>query len=342
MNHVLNQTDIDTTTHTTSDVVAHELDTVGAWMSPQLLTVSDALTAGQARSHVRAEWRDAETIVYVFVVDHQHQPVGVVTFRDLMLAPNTDPVTGMMTASLVTVAPDDDQETAARLLGEHKLAALPVVSDGTLVGIVTAEQMTDVMEAETTEDAEKQGGSEALGVSYLDASVWTLWRKRVIWLLVLFAAEAYTSTVLQHFEAELDKVVVLSFFIPLLIDSGGNMGTQITTTLVRAMTVGEVGLRDVGRVLRKEVSTATLIGVPMAIAAFIRAWTLDVGFAVMLTVTLAVFLVLIWSAAVSSILPAVLRRLRVDPAVVSGPMITTVVDGTGLIIYFQLARLLVF
>src|SRR5699024_6742804 len=253
---------------------------------------------------------------------------------------NTTPVTEMMTASLLTVAADDDQETAARLLGEHRVAALPVVADGALVGIVTAEQMADVIEAETTEDAEKQGGSEALGVSYLDAGVWKLWRKRVVWLLVLFAAEAYTSTVLQHFEDELDTVVVLSFFIPLLIDSGGNMGTQITTTLVRAMTVGEVRLRNVGRVLRKEVSTATLLGVPMAIAAFIRAWSLDVGLAVMLTVTLSVFLVLVWSAAVSSVLPAVLRRMKVDPAVVSGPMITTVVDGTGLLIYFQVARLL--
>src|SRR5699024_3464403 len=211
MNHVLNQSDTDTGVNTS----VSEPDTVGAWMSSQLLTVGDSLSAGQARTHVRAEWRDAETILYVFVVDEHRRPLGVVTFRDLMLAANPTPITDMMAPSLITVDRDDDQEAAARLLGEHRLAALPVVSDGVLVGIVTAEQMTDVMEAETTEDAEKQGGSEALGVSYLDASVWTLWRKRVVWLLVLFAAEAYTSTVLQHFEHQLDKVVVLSFFIPL-------------------------------------------------------------------------------------------------------------------------------
>lgn len=337
MNIATNQLDTATT-----NAAVREPDSVGTWMSTHLLAVRDEVTAGQARTQIRAEWRDAATIVYVFVIDDQQRPVGVVTFRDLMLAPGGDPVADMMVSSLVTVAPEDDQETAARLLGEYNLAALPVVSDGVLVGIITADQMADVMEVETTEDAEKQGGSEALGVSYLRASVWTLWRKRVIWLLVLFAAEAYTSTVLQYFEDELDKAVVLSFFIPLLIDSGGNIGTQITTTLVRAMTVGDVQFRDLGRVFRKEIATASLIGLPMAGAAFIRAWTLGVGLEIMLTVMLSVFAILVWSAAVSSVLPAVLRRFNVDPAVVSGPLITTLVDGTGLIIYFQIASLVVF
>lgn len=166
-----------------------------------------------------------------------------------------------------------------------------------------------------------------------------LWRKRIVWLLVLFAAEAYTGTVLRAFEDEMEAVVALAFFIPLLIGTGGNTGTQITTTLVRAMGTGQIRFRDLPAIVSKEMSTGFLIAVAMAAAALIRAWTLGVGPEVTLTVCLTVAAIVLWASLVSSVLPLVLRKLRVDPAVVSAPMIATVVDGTGLMIYFWIAHL---
>lgn len=240
----------------------------------------------------------------------------------------------------LTLDADLDQEQAARLLLEHNLSVLPVVHQQQLVGFFHLEEAVSILEKETTEDAEMQGGSMPLDASYLQTSPWQLWKKRIVWLLVLFVAEAYTGTVLRSFEEQLEAAIALAFFIPLLIGTGGNSGTQITTTIVRAMAVGEVSLRNLGTVLRKELSTSTLVALAMAMAAWIRAWTLGVGPEIGLVVMLTILAIVLWSALVSSVIPMVLRRMNVDPAVVSAPFIATLVDGTGLIIYFEIAKLI--
>lgn len=196
-------------------------------------------------------------------------------------------------------------------------------------------------DAEATEDADRQGGSTPLDVPYLEATPWLLWRRRVGWLAVLFVAEMYTGTVLRHFEDTLATVVALTFFIPLLIGTGGNTGTQVTTTLVRAMALGEVRGRHLWSVLRKEMTTAVMLAACIAGLSWLRALTLGVGQDVALTVSVAVVLIVLWSALLASTLPFVLRRFGVDPAVVSGPLITTLVDGTGLVIYLSVATALV-
>ena len=249
-------------------------------------------------------------------------------------------VTDLVEEDTVAVSPLTDAEEAANLLTDRRARELPVVDgDGRLIGVLTEDEAFDILEEEATEDAERQGGSAPLEVPYLRASPWLLWRKRVVWLLVLFAAEAYTGTVLRAFADEMEAVVALAFFIPLLIGTGGNTGTQITTTLVRAMGTGQVRLRDLPAILSKELSTGVLIAIAMAAAAVIRAWTLGVGPQITLTVSLTVAAIVMWSAFVASILPPVLKKVRVDPAVVSGPMIATIVDGTGLMIYFMIAHL---
>jgi magnesium transporter len=207
-----------------------------------------------------------------------------------------------------------------------------------LIGVVTADHVADVVEEEATEDIERLGGAQPLEEPYLLAAPLRLARKRIGWLLMLFAAEAYTGTVLRHFEGELQRVVALAFFIPLLIGTGGNTGSQTVTSVIRAMAVGEVEFRHLFRVWRKEVSTALLLAAAIALAAVIRAWTLNVPGTVGFTVAVAAGMIVLWSATVAAILPLTLRRLRVDPAVVSAPLITTLVDGTGLIIYFEIAR----
>lgn len=316
-------------------------ETAASLMSPHFLTVNAEDTVGEAMERLRGFLQQAETIAYVYVnrQDHFH---GVVSFRDLTLAGSQERIEDITNVDIASVEPDTDQEEAARLLSAHRLVALPVLKDGRMLGIVTVDDVSDVMEQEGTEDAEKQGASAPLDVPYLEASPWRLWRKRILWILVLFVAESYTGTVLQAFEDQLESVVALAFFVPLLIGTGGNTGTQITTTLVRAMAVGEVTMRDLGKVLRKEISTGVLIGLCMAIAGIIRAWILGVGFEISLVVSLTVAAIVIWSAIVSSILPMLLQKFKKDPAVVSGPFITTLVDGTGLIIYFEIAKLILF
>ncbi|WP_307810683.1 magnesium transporter [Tomitella cavernea] len=317
-------------------------NSVGARMTPHVTAISEGLTIKEANRAARAQAADTETLAYVYVVDVDGALVGVMSFRDLVLAPGDALVHEVMDTDLLSVDADCDQEQAARMLIGNHLFALPVVDGGRLIGIITSDDVADILDEEFTEDAERQGGSNPLETPYLRASPLLLWRKRIIWLLVLFIAEAYTGTVLRHFEAELDEVVALSFFIPLLIGTGGNTGTQITSTLVRAMALGDVRLRDMGRVIVKELSAGSFIAITMAVAAIIRAWTLGVGVEVALTVTLTVAAIVLWSSFIGSVLPLLLRRVGLDPAVVSAPMIATIVDGTGLVIYFEIAKLIMF
>lgn len=326
------------------DLLAWPKHSVAAHMVPETLTVGPAMTAATAvdeiRGHAARVRSDSRTGAYIFVTDDDNRLVGVVPFRNLVLAGADRTVENLMETDVLALSPLTDQEVAAQLLIDHRLVALPVVdADRRLLGLLTADDAADIAEEEATEDAERQGGSAPLEVPYLRASPWLLWRKRIVWLLVLFAAEAYTGTVLRAFEEELDAVVALAFFIPLLIGTGGNTGTQITTTLVRAMATGQVRFHNVPAILAKEMSTGVMIALAMAAAAVIRAWTLGVGAEVTLTVTLSVAAIVLWASFVASILPPLLKKCRVDPAVVSAPMIATIVDGTGLLIYFTIAKM---
>jgi magnesium transporter len=214
-----------------------------------------------------------------------------------------------------------------------------VDDEGRLIGILTADDLADVIEEEATEDIERLGGSQPLGEPYLSTPPLQLFRKRIVWLMALFIAGTYTSAVLQIFSDTLAQVVALTFFIPLLIGTGGNVGSQVVTTIIRAMAVGEVRFRDVFKIVWKEARTALMLGAAMAAAAFIRAWTLGVSLDIGLTVSVTVTCIVIWAAVVGSVLPLILRQCRVDPAVVSAPFISTLVDGTGLVIYFTVARI---
>lgn len=318
-------------------------DSVAAHMVPEALTVRPDMSVGGAVAALRDDAAtlrsDSRTGAYVYVTDEDNRLLGVVAFRDLVLSDPQDTVSALTNRDVLSVSPLTDAEVAAQALMDHNLVAVPVVDDGNrLLGMLTENTAADITSEEVTEDAERQGGSEPLEVPYLRASPWLLWRKRIGWLLLLFVAEAYTGTVLRHFEEEMEAVVALAFFIPLLIGTGGNTGTQITTTLVRAMATGQVRLRDVPAVLLKEMSTGMMIALTMALAALIRAWMLGVGPEITLTVCLTVAAIVLWSSFVASILPPVLKKCRVDPAMVSAPMIATIVDGTGLIIYFMIAH----
>jgi magnesium transporter len=314
-------------------------DTAGGRMTPAFVSVAPDLTARQTILALQRLSEQAETISYVYVTDGDDHLLGVLSLRVLVLSPPEKPIAQLLNPDVVRVPVLADQEEAAHILTERGLLAVPVVDDQNhLLGIITVDDVADILRQETTEDIERLGGSEPLDEPYLRASPILLWRKRVGWLLALFLAEAYTGTVLRHYQSEVEAVVALSFFIPLLIGTGGNVGSQVVTTIVRAMAVGDVRFSDVFRIVRKEMLTGIMLGLVMAAATFVRAMTLSVGIDVGLTVAIAVSAIVIWAAVVGAVLPLILRKLRVDPAVVSAPFISTLVDGTGLMIYFTVAR----
>ena len=319
---------------------AFEPESAGGIMTPDFVAVTADATADSAITAIRGLVGQAETVDYVYVVDAERHLIGVLSLYRLLLSPSSTPVTELIAPTTVRVRASADREAAANLLTERNLLAIPVVDDDDhLLGIITQDDVADVLEAEATEDIERLGGSQPLNTPYRSSSVALLVRKRVLWLLLLFAAEAYTGTVLRDFQGELSSVVALAFFIPLLIGTGGNMGSQTVTLIVRAMAVGEVTIRDIGWIVLKEMQVGLILGAVMAVVAFGRAWLLNVGLDIGLVVALTILAICLWSATVAALLPLVLRRVGVDPAVVSAPLITTLVDGTGLIIYFEIARL---
>ena len=316
-------------------------DSAGGIMTPQFVAVAADASADGAIAAIRSLVGEAETVDYVYVVDADRHLIGVLSLYRLLLSPGTTPVTELIAPTTVRVRASADREAAANLLTERNLLAVPVVDDEDhLLGIITQDDVADVLEAEATEDIERLGGSQPLNVPYRLSSVALLVRKRIGWLLLLFIAEAYTGSVLRAFSNELELAVSLSFFIPLLIGTGGNIGSQTVTLIVRAMALNEVSLRDVGWIVWKELRVGAVMGVVMAVVALGRAQLLGVGTNVGLVVAVTILAISLWSATVAAVLPLTLRRLRIDPAVVSAPLITTLVDGTGLIIYFEIARVL--
>ncbi|HEY7452761.1 MAG TPA: magnesium transporter, partial [Candidatus Limnocylindria bacterium] len=308
------------------ELAAYEADTAGGLMTPDFVAVPADATAAQAIAAIRQLVDEAETANYVYVLDPERHLLGVLSSYRLLLSPPETPVAELMAPDTVRVRASADQEAAARLLTDRNLLAIPVVDDADhLLGIITEDDVADVLQAEATEDIERLGGSQPLNVPYRLASVPLLFRKRVFWLLLLFVAAGYTGTVLQSFQGELAEVVALSFFIPLLIGTGGNIGSQTVTLIVRSMALNEVALRDIAWVVFKEMRVALLLGGVMALAGYVRAVLLGVETDIGIVVGLTIIAISVWAATVAAALPLILRRLRVDPAVVSAPLITTVV-----------------
>lgn len=324
------------------ELLSYPSESAAGIMTPEFVALSPDLTANEALALLRRVAEEAETIYYVYVTEPQtNRLLGVLSLRSLVLSRPGTRVSELMATDVARVRADADREIAARLLDQRHLIALPVVDEQDhLLGIITADDAADVLLEEAGEDIERLGGSQPLDEPYMHASVLHLVRKRIPWLMVLFLGGAYTASVLDHFALTLTEMIALSFFIPMLIGTGGNVGSQTVTTLVRALAMGEVDFSDLLRVLGREMIVGCIIGVVMSGVTYVRAWTLGVGWEIGPVVALAAFLIVVWAAAVAAILPLVLHRLRVDPAVVSAPLITTLVDGTGLFLYFTIAQLL--
>lgn len=321
------------------ELLTYPPDTAGGLMTPEFVAVSPGLTVEEAIAGIRQVAAEAETVYYVYVTDEENHLLGVLSLRGLLLARPGQTVGELMNRDVVRVYADLDQEETARIFSEHNFLALPVVDrQNRLLGIITGDDVVDVIQEETTEDIERLGGSQPLQEPYLHASVVDIVRKRVGWLMLLFVAATYTGTVLGHFQNEISRVVGLAIFIPLLIGTGGNVASQTIMTIVRAMAVGEVDFGDVLRVIAKEMAVGVVLGLIIGLATYFRVWVQLFDPRISLAVAFSAVFIVLWAATVAAVLPLLLRRVGVDPAVVSAPFITTLVDGTGLFIYFEIAR----
>lgn len=319
-------------------------------MSPRYARTRPEMTIDEAIAYLRRQARERpESLYYAYVLDQEQRLLGVVSFRELFAALPNQKVADIMKQKLLTVHEDMDQEEVAKLFDRHHLAALPVVDDdGAMKGIVTADDIVDVVREEATEDIQKMGGTEALDAPYLEVGFFSMIKKRAGWLMVLFVGEMLTASAMGRYEDEIARAVVLALFVPLVISSGGNSGSQATTLVIRAMALGEVRLRDWWRVVKREFLSGLTLGMILAVIGVIRILTWETIFhsygphagALALTVGVSLLGVVMWGTLVGSMLPFLLRRLNFDPASASAPFVATLVDVTGLVIYFSAAQLI--
>jgi magnesium transporter len=317
--------------------------TAGGIMTTEFVRLSPGLTVAECLKHIRSVAREKESIFSCYVLEPETgRLLGAVSLRDLVMADLEQPVERVMRRKPVTVQALDDQEVVANRIAKYNLLAVPVVeNDGSVVGFVTVDDVIDVMIEEGTEDVLKMAAIEpgALDKPYFQNPVFTVVRKRIGWLLLLFVAETFTGTVLRAYESELAAVVALSFFIPLLIGTGGNAGSQTVSTIIRSLALGEIRIRDAGRVVIREAGTGLTVGIGLAIIAFSRALLWGAHMPLAITVAVTILAICTWSTTVGSLIPIAAQRFGIDPAVLSAPLIATLVDATGLVIYFQIAKI---
>jgi magnesium transporter len=317
---------------------------IGRRMTPQYVAVREDWTIAQVLDYIRLHGQDSETLNVIYVVDDRGVLIDDIAIRSLLLASPSDLIRSVMDRRFIALKAADDQETAVGVFKGSDRTALPVTdSAGVLIGIVTVDDVLDVAEAEATEDIQRFGGSEALDEPYMEISFVRMIQKRAGWLTALFLGEMLTATAMGFFEREIEKAVILALFVPLIISSGGNSGSQASTLVIRALALGEVKLKDWWRVMRRELGAGLALGSILGAIGFIRitAWSSfstiygEHWLLVAVTVAVALVGVVLWGTLVGSLLPFLLRRLGFDPAVSSAPFVATLVDVTGLVIYFS-------
>ncbi|MBL8859789.1 MAG: magnesium transporter [Planctomycetes bacterium] len=341
-----------------SALLAYSEDEAGGLMNPRYARLRPDMSVDEAISYLRRQTRErVESIYYAYVLDQQAHLLGVVSFRQLMMTRGDALVRDVMETDLIRVPEEMDQEALSALFAQHDFLSLPVVdANGCMKGIVTADDIVDVVREEATEDIQKIGGTAALEAPYLQVGMFDMLKKRGGWLVLLFVGEMATEGAMSHFGVAIEKAAILAFFIPLIISSGGNCGSQASTLVIRAIALGEVRLRDWWRVFARELAVGTSLGLLLGIVGFVRIMVWQntfknaddptVGFygehwaLLGATVGFSVLGVALWGTLSGALLPFALKRFGLDPATASAPLVATMVDVTGLVIYFTTAAIL--
>lgn len=330
-----------------TDLLGYPKGSIARRMTPHYVAIQQNWTVAEVLSHLRAEEDKRDAINQLYVVDGKGHLVDYVRLRNLVVAPLQMSVLELLENRRIFLRATDDQEAAVAAFKKYDSTILPVVdSKEMLVGVVTVDDVLDVAEREATEDIQKLGGLDALDAPYFKIGLVDLLKKRAPWLAILFVSEMFTSTAMGYFEQEIEKAAVLAIFLPLILSSGGNSGSQGTTLIIRAMALRQVTLRDWWRVFRREVATGFLLGITLALlgAARIFLWQF-LGFKnygpaypmLALTIGSSLIGVVLWGSLVGAMLPIVLRAVKLDPATCSAPFVATLVDVTGIVIYFTVA-----
>ena len=330
-------------------LLGYPKDTIGRLMTPEYVAIKPYFTAQQALEHIRKFGRNSETLNVVYIVDSTWKLIDDIKIRDVILASPEKTITEISDNRFVSLNAYDDKEVAVKVFQDNDRVALPVTdTDGTLLGIVTVDDVMDVIEEEATEDFQKFGGTEGLDLSYTKTSLFEMVKKRSGWLVILFLGEMLTASAMAHFEEEIMKAVVLALFIPLIISSGGNSGSQAASLIIRALALGELKLKNWWYVMRKEIFSGLLLGAILGIIGFTRIllWQktglYDYGFYwiwIGISVALSLLFVVLWGTLSGSMIPLLLKRIGLDPATASAPFVATLVDVTGLIIFFTVAAI---
>jgi magnesium transporter len=331
-------------------LLAYAEDDAGGLMNTRYARLRPDMTVDEAVTYLRKQARERlETIHYAYVLSPEQHLLGVCSFRDLFRAQGNQPIREVMKSDLIVVPEEMNQEAVSRLFAEHDLVAMPVVDErGRMKGIVTVDDIIDVVAEEATEDIQKMGGTEALGEPYLTIGLGRMLRKRAGWLSALFLGEMLTASAMSYYEHEIAAAVVLALFVPLIISSGGNSGSQATTLVIRALALGEMRLKDWWRVVRREAAAGLILGAILGTIGITRILVWQAAFhtygdhymLIAMTVAVSLVGVVMFGTLAGSVLPFALKRLGFDPASASAPLVATLVDVTGLVIYFTAASLI--
>ena len=334
-----------------NQILRYPENSAGAWMTTEYVSLQPDMTVEESILRIRRQGVDKETIYTCYVMTKDRKLIGIVTVKDLLLAEDDEMLISdlMLDTELISVTTHTDQEEVARIFSKYDFLALPVVDkENRMVGIVTVDDAIDVMEEEATEDIELMGGMLPSENTYLRSSVWELFKNRIPWLLFLMLSATFTGRMINSFEGALAAQVALTAFIPMLMGTGGNSGSQSSVTIIRALSLDEVEFADLPRVVWKEIRTAVLCGLALAAVCFVKIWLVDrllfnnpdISLMVDAVVCLAMFVTVLLAKTVGAVLPMVAKVLKLDPAVMASPFITSIVDALSLLVYFLFATML--
>ncbi|MCB5261944.1 MAG: magnesium transporter [Candidatus Cloacimonetes bacterium] len=320
------------------DLMQYDPETAGGIMATEFMTVKDNMTVRETLEYLQKYGEDAETLGYLYVLDEHEVLKGVVSLRDIVVHKFNEAIAPLIKGNVISVKPELDQEEVASIFQKYGFTSMPVVDDeDRMLGIITADDVLDVVVDESTEDFEKMAAIAHSDGEYLETGVFELARKRIFWLLFLMISATFTSVIIQNYESALASIVILAAFIPMLMDTGGNAGSQSATLIIRGMALGEIAIKDYFLVIFKEIRVSLIVGVVLAVVNFLRIWLFNNDILLAMTVSLSLLFTVVLAKTVGCTLPIVARKFRIDPAIMAAPIITTIVDVLSLLVYFKLA-----
>lgn len=314
-------------------------NSAGSVMTVEYVSLKSDMNIGQALNHIKKVGINNETIDICYVIDNQRKLVGFISLKSLIFLDDIIPLVDAMETNVISATTTDDQEVIASLFRKYDLTSMPVVdNEGRLVGIITIDDVVDVIDQENTEDFQKMAAMNPSDEEYLKESVFSLAKHRIVWLLVLMISATATGTIIRRYEEVLQSVVILAAFIPMLMDTGGNAGSQSSTLIIRGIALGEIQLSDIGKILWKEFRVSLIVGITLAVVNFLRIYFIDkAGLTISLVVCASLLFTVVIAKVVGGILPILAKAFKLDPAIMASPLITTIVDACALIVYFALS-----